>query len=245
MNAPAKFGKSQVRVEDHRFLTGQGRYIDDVNLPNQTFAAFVRSPHAHARIVSVETSAAQAMPGVQLIVSGAEWAAQNFGPMPCRSPAKVNRDGSPFKEPVRPCLAHDAVRYIGEPVALVVATSAAQAKRAAEAVLVEYDPLASVTDRAQAMNADAAQLWPVAPQNLCLDFEQGKRADVESAFAQAAHIVRLDMEHNIMAAMERSNAAYTWAVGDDDFVLPDDDAIHQRAQIGFSQGDISVPQPTT
>ncbi len=201
MNAPARFGKSQVRVEDQRFLTGQGRYIDDVNLPNQTFGAFVRSPHAHARVLAVDTAAAQAMPGVRLVVTGSEWAEQKFGPLPCRSPSKVNRDGTPFKDPARQCLADAVVRYVGEPVVLVVADTAAAARRAADAVMVDYDALASVTDRGRAMDADAAQLWPEAPQNLCLDFEQGKRADVDAALASATHVIRLDMENNRLTAV--------------------------------------------
>ncbi len=197
----ARFGKSQVRVEDQRFLTGQGQYIDDINWPNQTFGAFVRSPHAHARVTSMDTSAAQAMPGVHLIVTGAEWAAQKFGPLPCRSPSKVNRDGTPFIEPPRHCLAHDTVRYVGEPVALVVAATAAEARNAADAVHVEYDALASVTDRALALDGNAPQLWPEAPHNLCLDFEQGNRAAVEAAFAAATHVIRLDVGNNRLTAV--------------------------------------------
>ena len=201
MNAQARFGKSQVRVEDQRFLTGQGSYIDDMNLPDQTFGAFVRSPHAHARVVSMDTAAAAAMPGVQLVVTGAEWAAQAFGPLPCRSPSKINRDGTPFKDPARHCLASDVVRYVGEPLALVVANTAMEARWAADAIIVAYDALASVTDRGRAMDAGAVQLWPDAPLNLCLDFEQGKRADVEAALASAKHVVRLDVENNRLTAV--------------------------------------------
>ena len=201
MNAVARFGKSQVRIEDQRFLTGQGQYIDDVNLANQAYAAFVRSPHAHARVTSMDTVAAAAMPGVMMVVTGAEWAAQKFGPLPCRSPSKVNRDGTPFKEPARQALANETVRYVGEPLAMVVAATAEQARRAADAVAVDYDTFASVTDRAQALEPGAAQLWPDAPQNLCLDFEAGKRADVEAAFAAAKHVVRLDLENNRLTAV--------------------------------------------
>ena len=201
MNAPASFGKSQVRVEDQRFLKGQGRYIDDVNLPGQGYGAFVRSPHAHARVLSIDTSAAATMPGVLLIITGAEWATQKFGPLPCRSPSKINRDGTPFKDPARQCLVHDVARYVGEPVALVVAATAAAARSAADAVLVDYETLASVTDRGRAMAAGSAQLWPEAPQNLCLDFEQGKRADVEAAMASAKHVIRLDLENNRLTAV--------------------------------------------
>jgi aerobic carbon-monoxide dehydrogenase large subunit len=205
MTAPisglARFGKSQVRLEDQRFLTGQGRYIDDVNFPNQTFAAFVRSPHAHARVTSVDTSATKGMPGVLFIVTGAEWAAQKFGPLPCRSPSKTNRDGTPFIDPPRQCLANETVRYVGEPVAMVVAATAAEARNAADAVAVDYDALASVTDRAAALNASAVQLWPQAPNNLCLDFEQGNRPAMEAAFASAAHIIRLDMGNNRLTAV--------------------------------------------
>jgi aerobic carbon-monoxide dehydrogenase large subunit len=197
----ARFGKSQVRVEDQRFLTGNGQYLDDISLPNQVYGAFVRSPHAHARVTSMETSVAQGMPGVHLIVTGAEWAAQKFGPLPCRSPSKVNRDGTPFKDPPRQCLAHETVRYVGEPLALVVAATAAEARRAADAVHVEYETLASVTDRAGALDAKAAQLWPEAPHNLCLDFEQGNRAAVEAALATAKHVIRLDMGNNRLTAV--------------------------------------------
>ena len=217
MNTVARFGKSQVRVEDRRFLTGQGQYIDDMNMANQVFAAFVRSPHAHARVVSMDTAAARAMPGVVLIVTGAEWAEQKFGPMPCRSPSKVNMDGTPFKEPARQALAHAMVRYVGEPAAMVVAVTAEQARRAADAVAVEYDALASVTMRADALKPGAVQLWPEAPHNLCLDFEQGARADVAAAFATAKHIVRLDMEHNRVTAVplepRGAIAAYDTATG--------------------------------
>ncbi len=201
MTEHARFGKSQVRVEDQRFLTGQGRYIDDVNRPKQKHAAFVRSPHAHARVVTMDVSAARALPGVALIVTGAEWAARGFGPLPCRSPSKVNRDGTPFKEPTRHCLASDTVRYVGEPVAMVVAGTADEARRAADAVIVEYAELASVTDRAAALGDDAAQLWPEVPNNLCLDFEQGNRAAVEAAMATAKHVVRLDMGNNRLTAV--------------------------------------------
>lgn len=201
MNAVAQFGKSQVRVEDQRFLKGQGRYIDDVNLQGQAYAAFVRSPHAHARVKSIDATAAQKLPGVALVVTGSEWAAQKFGPLPCRSPSKTNRDGTPFKEPPRQALASDTVRYVGEPVAMVVAQTAALARKAADAVFVDYEPLASVTDRAQAMADGAAQLWPEIPKNLCLDFEQGKRAEVEAAFAVARHIFRLDLENNRLTAV--------------------------------------------
>ena len=138
MTAPvsglAKFGKSQLRIEDQRFLTGQGRYIEDVNLPGQAYAAFVRSPHAHARVLAIDVTTAKASPGVLLIVTGAEWAAQNFGPMPCRSPVKINHDGTPFKDPARQCLAGKIVRYVGEPVAIVVAETAAGARRAADEI---------------------------------------------------------------------------------------------------------------
>ena len=197
----AKFGKSQLRIEDHRFLTGQGRYIDDVNLPGQAFAAFVRSPHAHARILSMDAAAAKAMPGVLLIITGADWAAQKFGAMPCRSPVKINHDGTPFKDPARQCLADAMVRYVGEPVAVVVAVTAADARRAADAVSIEYEPLAAVTDRVAALAPDAPQLWTEAPHNLCLDFHAGKRAATEAAFATAKHVVRLDMGANRLTAV--------------------------------------------
>ena len=201
MNAPFRFGRSQVRVEDQRFLVGKGRYIDDVNLAGQAYAALLRSPYAHARITRLDVAPARAAPGVLLAMTGAEWKAAGYGGIPCRTPVRKFRDGSPFKEPVRHCLAVDTVRQVGEPVALVVAETADAARRAVDLIEVDYEGLASVTDPVAALASGAPQLWPSAPGNLCVDFELGNRAEVEAALAGAAHVVRLRVINNRLTAV--------------------------------------------
>ncbi len=201
MNAPFRFGQSQVRVEDARFLTGNGTYIDDVNLPRQAIAVIKRAELAHARILKLDISAARTAPGVLLVVTGNEWVAAGYGAIPCRTPVRTNIDGSPFKEPVRHCLATDTVRQVGEPIALVVAETAAQARHAADLVEVDYDQLPAVADPVKALGGDAAQLWPGIPGNLCLDFSLGDAKAVDAAITAAAHVVRLTVVNNRVTAV--------------------------------------------
>src|SRR5688572_29015265 len=118
------------RLEDRRFITGTGTYIDDLNLPGQAHAGILRSPHAHARIEGINANAAREAPGVLLVVTGREWVAAGHGAIPTKTAVRTKRDGSPFNEPRRHCLAVDAVHHVGEPVALVVAESRAQAEAA-------------------------------------------------------------------------------------------------------------------
>lgn len=192
-----KFGIGQPvpRTEDARLLTGGGRYTDDQNQPKQLYAAFVRSPHAHAEITVVETADAAAMPGVVAVYTVADLDAAGVGPLPCLFPLK-NRDGSPYVAPPRPALARDRVRHVGDPVAMVVAESLWQARDAAEAVFVDYADLPSITDTAAALAAEAAQVWDQAPNNQCFDWEAGDEAAAEAGFAKAAHVVRLDLVNN-------------------------------------------------
>jgi len=205
-------GKSLVRREDERFLTGRGQYTDDVVLPGQTWGSFVRSPHAHARILSVNTEAALAMPGVVAIFTGKDIAASGIGGLPCGWLIH-SRDGSPMKEPPHPIIAADKVLHVGDQVALVVAESAIQAKDAAEAVEVEYEVLSAVVDPARASSAPAALHEAIAPDNVCYTWGHGDEAAVDAAFAGAAHVTRLDFANNrlIPNAMEprAANAAYT------------------------------------
>jgi carbon-monoxide dehydrogenase large subunit len=187
------------RVEDQRFVTGTGTFIDDVNLPGQAYAAILRSAHAHARIGAIDTSRARAAPGVLLVVTGAEWVAAGHGPIPTKSTVRTKRDGTPFNEPRRHCLAVDAVRHVGEAVALVVAESRTQAEAALELIEVDYADLTAVAHQVSALAHGAPQLWAEAPGNLCLDFEIGNRAAVEEAFAKADHVVSLDLVNNRVA----------------------------------------------
>ncbi len=184
------------RLEDRRFITGAGTFIDDVNLPGQAHAAILRSSRAHAKINAIDTSKAQGAPGVLLVVTGKEWIAAGHGPIPTKSTVRTKRDGSPFNEPKHHCLAVDAVRHVGEPVVLLVAETKAQAEEAIELIDVDYDDLSAVTHQTPALDAGAPQLWADAPGNLCLDYELGNKDAVEAAFAKADHVVTLEVVNN-------------------------------------------------
>src|SRR5262245_11457847 len=183
------------RLEDYRMLTGRGRYVSDWNLPGQACGHFLRSDRAHAKIVSIDSSAALAMPGVIAVVTGAELAAAGLKPIPAAAPFKW-KDGSAQRPAQRPSLAHEVVRHVGEPVALVVAETAAQAQDAAEAVAVEYEDLPAVITAAEAMAPGAPQLHPGAPGNLVLDFVGGDEKAADAAFAKAAKVVKLTAYHS-------------------------------------------------
>lgn len=182
-------GQPARRLEDLRLLTGRGRYQDDVVLPRQAYAVFVRSPHAHARIRSISTDAALSAPGVVAVYTGQDYAADGLG-MPKAAMPRKKTDGSPMFAPQRPALIADRVRYVGDPVAMVIAESLAQAKDAAELVEVDYDPLPAVTSVDEAARQDAPRVWDENPDNISHTFERGDRAATDAAFRQAAYIVR-------------------------------------------------------
>ncbi|MAF96034.1 MAG: carbon monoxide dehydrogenase [Rhodospirillaceae bacterium] len=194
-------GQPVKRSEDERFLTGRGRYIDDINLEGQARAAVLRSVHAHADIKNIDASQALAMEGVLLVVTGQDWIAEGFGPMPTKTAVRKNRDGSELSEPPRHCLAIDRVRYVGEPVALVVAETDQIARDALDLINVDYESLDAVTDAVKALTPDAPQLWDDIPGNLCIDFELGDREGVEKAFEEADHVITLDLENNRVTAV--------------------------------------------
>jgi carbon-monoxide dehydrogenase large subunit len=183
------------RLEDERMLTGRGRYVSDWALPNQAHGHFLRSDRPHARIASIDASAALAMPGVVAVITGAELAAAGLKPIPVAAPFKW-RDGSEQRPASRLCLAHEVVRHVGEPVALVVAQTAAQAQDAAEAVAIEYEELPAVITAEQALAEGAPQLHPGAPGNLVLDYEGGDAKATDAAFAKAAKVVKLRAYHS-------------------------------------------------
>ena len=189
--ATMKFGVGQPirRLEDLRLLTGKGRYQDDQTLHRQTWCVFVRSPHAHARIRSIDTAAASRAPGVVAVFTGTDYANDGIA-MPKAAMPRKKRDGSPMFAPQRPALVVDRVRYVGDPVAMVIAETLAQAKDAAELVVVDYDPLPSVTSVAEAAEPDAPRVWDENADNISHTTERGNRAATEAAFAQAAHIVK-------------------------------------------------------
>lgn len=205
--ALAKFGIGQpvLRTEDPVLVQGHGRYTDDINLPGQAFAAVVRSPHAHGILRGVDTTAALAMPGVLGIYTAADL--KSYGPLKCGVPFK-NRDGSEMKKPLRPALASGKVRFVGDPVAIVVAETSLQAKDAAEAVALDIDPLPAVTLASEAAKPTAPQLFDDVPNNVSLDYHYGDSEKVAAAFAQAAHVTKLSMRNTrvIVAALEPRSA---------------------------------------
>ena len=212
-------GASPRRKEDKRFITGVGRYTDDLHRPHETHAAFVRSPHAHARILGVDISTAAGMPGVLKILTGADVAADKLGGLVCGWMIH-SVDGSPMKAPPRPILAVDAVRYVGEPYAVVVAETAAQARDAAEAVAAEFDVLPSVTEVAAAHGAPAT-VHAEAPGNLCYSWAIGDGPATADALTKAHRIVELDLVNNrlIPNAMETRAAIGDYDPGTDEFTL--------------------------
>ena len=182
-------GQPLNRFEDRRFLSGQGRYIDDFNLPDQARAVVVRSPHAHARIKSVDLAAAKASPGVLAIYTVEDLLADGLGTTSPTIPRK-RPDGSPMFARPHPGLARGAVHFVGDPVALVVAESVNQAKDAAELVAIDYEELPSVTATAEATLPGAAPVWPECPDNISHVYEVGNKAATEAAFAGASHVVK-------------------------------------------------------
>jgi carbon-monoxide dehydrogenase large subunit len=191
-------GEPVVRKEDARLVTGQGRFSDDVNLPGQAYAAMVRSPHAHARIRSIDTAAALALPGVLAVLTGADALKDGLKPIPHRpvlGPPDIalgKRDASDkFLSPHR-VLPNDKARFAGEALAIVVADSLTTAKDAAERVRIEFEPLAAVTDTVAAAAPDAPRLWNEAKSNVCIDAQVGDAAATDAAFKQAAHVAKFN-----------------------------------------------------
>ncbi len=210
-------GRSVERKEDYRFITGAGQYTDDISLPQQSYACFVRSPHAHARIRAIETAAARAAPGVLAIFTGKDLAA--IGGLPCGW-LITSIDGTPMKEPKHPVIAEDIVRHVGDQVALVIADSLAEAKAAAALVEVDYDVLPAVVDTATAAK-NATAIHSVAPDNICYTWAIGDAAAVDVAFAKAAHVTKLSFINNrlIPNAIEPRAANALYSRGDDSYTL--------------------------
>ncbi|MDM0013483.1 xanthine dehydrogenase family protein molybdopterin-binding subunit [Variovorax sp. J22P168] len=199
---PMRFGSGQAvrRLEDEKLLEGGGRYTDDFSLPGQAWLCFVRSPYPHARVGSIDTSAAAAMPGVLGIYTGADLNAANVKPMPGAAGFK-RADGSDCATPPRHVLALDTVRFVGEPVAMVIAGSMAQARDAAEAVLIDYESLPMVVDLPGAIADDAPQVWAPATGNIAAEMRHGNAEATAAAFAKAAHVVALDFVNQRVVAL--------------------------------------------
>ncbi|MDA7947948.1 MAG: xanthine dehydrogenase family protein molybdopterin-binding subunit [Hyphomicrobiaceae bacterium] len=197
-----KYGIGQPvrRKEDARFITGAGTYIDDVAAENMAHAFVLRSPFAHAKILNIDTSEAENMPGVLGIITGQDWAAEGFATMPTKAAISKKIDGSPLNQPPRHCFAIDRARYIGEPVAVVIAETREQAQDAAELVEVDYEDLPAVIDARKALAEDTPRIWDNIEGNVCLDFELGDKDATEKAFANADHVVSLELVNNRVTA---------------------------------------------
>jgi aerobic carbon-monoxide dehydrogenase large subunit len=204
----AFIGQSAHRLEDQRFLTGSGTFLEDVNLPGQAWAHVVRSPHAHALIDRIDTVAARAMPDVLGIYTYDDIA--GLGPLPCATQVATV---APMIVPPRPALAHGRVRHVGDPVAFVVAETASAARDAAERVVVDYTPLPCVVEAVAALAPGAAALWDTG--NESYRFQKGDLAAVQAAFAAAAHVVDIEVVNNrlVIAPIETRAAIATWVDG--------------------------------
>ena len=202
-----KFGVGQPvrRSEDPKLVRGEGSYTDDLSRDGQAYAVMVRGRDAHGTIRSIDTAAAKAMPGVLAVCTAADLSA--YGPLKCNLPLK-NRDGSPMRYTPRPALAGDKVRFVGDPVACVIAETVAQAKDAAEAVTVDVEPLPVVLKPADAVKPGASLVFDAVPNNIALDFHYGDAAKVAEAFARAKHVTRLETSNQrlVVNAMEPRSA---------------------------------------
>ncbi len=213
-------GEAVLRKEDYRFLTGGGQYTDDIRLDGQLSAVFVRSPHGHAVIRSIDTSAAASAPGVVGVFTGADVAADKIGGLPCGW-LITSTDGTPMKEPPHPILAQGKVRYVGDHVAMVVAQTLEQARNAAEMVEVDYEVLPTVTQVADAAAGKGVALHEAAPDNHCYKWALGDKAAVDAGFAKAAHVTRLDLVNNRLVpnAIEPRSAIGSYNRASDEYTL--------------------------
>jgi aerobic carbon-monoxide dehydrogenase large subunit len=213
-------GASVKRSEDIRFITGKGRYVDDINRPGQAYAYFLRSPHAHATIEKIDASAALKSPGVVAVFTGDDIAADKVGGLICGWMIH-SKDGSPMKAGAHPALAQGKVRYVGDHVAVVIADAYAQAREAAEKIVVDYRELPAAVDTATAANAGQPQIHDAAPNNTVFNWHVGDKASTDAAFAGAAHVTKLDLVNNrlIPNAMEPRAAIGEYDSGTDAITL--------------------------
>ena len=227
------------RREDAALLTGRGRFIDDIERAHQVHAWIVRSPHAHARIVSIDTTDAAATPGVIAVLTHVEL--EMDGVAPLNDPNEVTgRDGKTTINVDHPLLAHERVMHVGDPVAMVVAHTRRKALEAAERVVVDYEEIDVVVDGRAAVEADAPRLWPSAPGNVALDWEGGDAGAAGAAFSRAAHITRLDITNNrlVIAPMETRGVIAEYEPRDGRYTLrtPSQGVRHLLAPLARSLG---------
>ena len=221
---PDYHAKRQLRIEDRALISGEGRFIDDVAAPNQAYAVFVRSPHAFARVRSIDVAAARSAPGVVAVLTGKDMEAANVGNL-SRHPEQGGRGGSKLVRPFRPTLAADRVLHVGECVAMVVGETREAAMDAAELIAVEYDELPAVIDIEAAIAPAAPQLWPDAPGNSALQWlmpaDDAKLREVEKLLAEADHVARVNVVNQrlIVASMETRGGTASYGPEKDLYTL--------------------------
>ena len=183
-------GQPLPREEDPRLLKGDGNFLDDINFLNQAYGFVLRSPHAHAEIISIDTQAAKNSPGVIRVLTGDDWKAENYGTMPCEDTAMANRsDGTPMFHPYRGALITERARFVGDYIAFVIAETRDQARNAAELIEVEYKVLPAINSIQKALESDVTSIWPENPDNIAFTLEKGDEQAVEEAFAKADKII--------------------------------------------------------
>jgi carbon-monoxide dehydrogenase large subunit len=216
----ATIGQPVRRREDFRFITGSGQYTDDINRPGQSYAVFVRSPHAHATIRKIDATAAATAPGVRGIFTGKDLAADKIGTLACGWMV-LSKDGSPMRAGVHPVLAVEKVRYVGDHLAVVIAETTNQARDAAELVSVDYDVHEAVVDLSSAQQAGEPQIHAEAPNNTVYQWHLGDKAAVDAAFEKAKHVTRIDLANNrlIPNAMEPRAAIAEYDRGSGGYTL--------------------------
>ena len=213
-------GASVRRVEDQRFITGSGNYVDDINLAHQCHAAFIRSDQPHAELTGVKTDKAEKAPGVVAVLTGADVAADGLGGLPCGW-GITSIDGNPMTEPPWPLLAQERVRFVGDAVAVVIAETREQAQDAAELVEVSYKPLPAVAATAEANTDGAPQIWPDAANNTCFHWAIGEKEATDTAFSGAAHVTKISLVNQrlIPNAMEPRAALANFEQGTGELTL--------------------------
>ena len=239
-----KYGVGQPvhRKEDDTLVRGKGKYTDDFQLPGQAYAWIVRSSHAHGLLRGIDTSTAKAMPGVLGVWTGTDLVAAGYGPFTCALPLK-SRDGTPLHQTNRTALMTDKVRYVGDPVAFVVAETLVQARDAAEAVELDIDPLPAVTDPEEATQPGAPQLYDHIPNNVALDYHFGDAEKVETAFKNAAHVTKLDILNTRVAvvAMEPRAALASYDKATERFTIQVPTQGVAANRVGLAKNILKVP----
>ena len=236
-------GQSVTRFEDPRLMRGEGRFIEDVNLPGQAYMYLLRSPHAHARIRSIDTSVATAASGVIAVFTGADLARDKLGTMEMTLKRK-RPDGSPMFARPHTGLSTDRARYVGDPIALVIAETQAAARDAAELIRVDYEPLPSVTSTAGSVEPGAAPVWDECPDNVSNLFEAGNRAATDAAFAKATHVVRRRYVITRVHAqfMEPRGVVGVWDPGEGKYTLYADVQYPHRTRNALASRIFKVPE---